>query len=297
VVSDEITKQYGSYQPIVRNQQRELGAFIQDSWRVRPSLTVNYGLRWARQDPPVNLNNVYTRPGYAGVWGVSGVGHLFSPGVLTGTAPMFNQVTPGEAGFKVRNNMNPSLGLAWQVPTLGGVMGWLSGEGAVIRAGYAISTIREDAATFAVWGNNQGRTLTLNVDPVNFPANFGPAGSVLFRNPVLPSRPAPTSPSFPLAAAATNAVADFDPNIKTGYVQSWDVGFQRQLTRDTVVEFRSVAKYGTDLWRTLNLNEINIFENGFLNEFKVAQQNLANARGCATPDPVRWPSSSGQGTG
>src|SRR5439155_18254145 len=44
--------------------------------------------------------------------------------------------------------------------------------------------------------------------------------------------------------------------------------------------------HGTDLWRTLNLNEINIFENGFLNEFKIAQQNLAVARGCSTPDPV-----------
>jgi Carboxypeptidase regulatory-like domain len=285
VVSDEITRQYGAFQPIVRNQQREIGSFIQDSWRVHPSLTVNYGLRWARQDAPVNLDSVYTRPGYAGVWGVSGVGHLFAPGALTGTAPVFNQVAPGDSGFKVRNNMNPSIGLAWQVPQ-GGALGWLTGKGAVIRAGYAISTIREDAATFAVWGNNQGRTLTLNVDPVNFPANFGPAGSVLFRNPALPSRPAPSTPSFPLAAVATNTVADFDPNIKTGYVQSWDFGFQRQINRDTVVEIRYVANHGTDLWRTINLNEINIVENGFSNEFQVAQQNLAIARGCGSPDPV-----------
>jgi hypothetical protein len=285
VVSDEITKQYGAFQPIVRNQQRELGSFIQDSWHVRPSLTVNYGVRWARQDPPVNLNNVYTRPGYAGLFGVSGVGHLFAPGTLSGSAPVFNQIAQGESGFKVRNNMNPSIGLAWQVPHTG-ALGWLTGKGAVLRAGYAISTIREDAATFSVWGNNQGRTLTLNVDPTNFPTNFGPAGSVLFRNPSLPSRPAPNSPSFPLAAVAGNSVNDFDPNIKTGYVQSWDFGFQRELNRDTVIEFRYVANHGTDLWRTLNLNEINIVENGFGNEFKTAQQNLAIARGCATPDPV-----------
>jgi hypothetical protein len=285
VVSDEITKQYGPFQPIVRNQQRELGWFIQDAWRVHPSLTLNYGVRWARQNPPVNLDSVYTRPGYAGLWGVSGVGHLFSPGTLAGTAPVFNQVVPGESGFKVRNNMNPSIGLAWQVPHTG-ALGWLTGKGAVLRAGYAISTIREDAGTFAVWANNQGRTLTLNVDPINFPANFGPAGSVLFRNAGLPSRPAPSAPSFPLAAVAGNSVNDFDPNIKTGYVQSWDFGFQRELSRDTVIEFRYVANHGTDLWRTLNLNEINTVENGFGSEFRTAQQNLAVARGCATPDPV-----------
>src|SRR5262245_34888580 len=203
-----------------------------------------------------------------------------------GTAPVFNATKQGESGFKTRNNASPSLGLAWQVPHKEGLFGLIVGDGAVIRLGYAINTIREDAGTFAVWGGNQGRNLSLNVDPTNFPAVFGAPGSVLFRNPVLPARTAPTTPTFPLAVAATNNVADFDPNLKTGYVQSWDVGFQRQVTRDTVVEFRYVGNHGTKLWRTTNINEVNIFENGFLNEFKVAQQNLAIARGCATPDPV-----------
>ena len=124
------------------------------------------------------------------------------------------------------------------------------------------------------------------MDPTNFPAQFGAPGSVLFRNPVLPSRVAPTTPSFPLAVAAGNSVTDFDPNIKTGYVQSWDIGIQRELTRDTVLEVRYVGNHGTDLWRQVNINEINIFENGFNNEFKTAQNNLALARGCASPDPV-----------
>ena len=86
--------------------------------------------------------------------------------------------------------------------------------------------------------------------------------------------------------AATNSVNDFSPNLKTGYVQSWDIGIQRELTRDTVLEVRYVGNHGTDLWRQVNINEINIFENGFVNEFKTAQNNLALARGCASPDPV-----------
>ncbi len=286
VVLDEQSKQYGPFQPIVRNHQREIGMYVQDAWHVRQGLTFNYGVRLARQNPPINLNSVYTRPGYEGLFGVSGVNNLFKPGVLTGSAPVFNAIKEGESGFKTRNNWNPSIGIAWQVPKHGGVLGWIEGEGAVLRLGYAINTIREDAGTFSVWGNNQGRTLTLNVDPTNFPSVFGAPGSVLFRNPVLPARPAPTTATFPLPVAAANSVSDFDPNIKTGYVQSWDLGFQRQLTRDTVMELRYVGNHGTDLWRSINLNEINIFENGFVNEFKVAQQNLAIARGCATPDPV-----------
>ncbi len=287
VVADESSKQYGAFQPIVRNHQREVGLYVQDSWRLHPRLTFNYGVRWDRQNPPVNDNGTYTRTGYAGVWGVSGVGNLFKPGVLAGQAPVFNAAAPGEAGYATRNKQfSPSVGLAWQVPNADGPMGWFFGKGSVIRAGYAINTIREDGSTLAIWANNQGRTLALNVDPTNFPAQFGAPGSVLFRNPVLPSRPAPATPSYPLAVSATNSVNDFSPNLKTGYVQSWDIGIQRELTRDTVLEVRYVGNHGTDLWRQVNINEINVFENGFVNEFKTAQNNLAIARGCASPDPV-----------
>jgi hypothetical protein len=287
VVADETSKQYGAYQPVVRNHQREIGLYVQDSFRVAPRLTVNYGVRWDRQNPPVNENSVYSRPGYAGVWGVSGVGNLFMPGTMTGSVPTYNATAPGESGYGIRNKQfSPSVGLAWQVPTSDSPLRFLLGKNAVLRAGYAINTIREDASTFAVWGTNQGRTLTLNVDPTNFPANFGPAGSVLFSGP-LPSRSAATaSPSYPLAIAAGSSVADFSPNLRTGYVQSWDIGLQREITRDTVLEVRYVGNHGTDLWRQVNLNEVNIFENGFLSEFQQAQANLAAARGCNVGDAV-----------
>src|SRR5262249_53240585 len=123
-----------------------------------------------------------------------------------------------------------------------------------------------------------GRTVTLNVDPTNNPEVFGPAGSVLFRNPSLPARTAPVDPTFPLAAVAGNSVNEFSPDLKIGYVQSWNIGFQRELTRDTVLEVRYIGNHGTRLWRNMNMNEINIFNNGFLSEFKTAQSNLAIAR-------------------
>ncbi len=287
VVLDDQTKQYGAFPPVVKNQQREFGLYFQDSWRLHPRLTFNYGVRWDRQNPPINLNGVYTRPGYAGLYGVSGVGNLFMPGTLTGQVPVFNSTQAGDTGYATNNKQfSPSVGLAWQAPKAGGPLGWLFGRGSVVRAGYAINTIREDASTFALWNNNQGRSLTLNVDPTNFPAQFGAAGSVLFRNSTLPSRVAPATPSFPLAVAAGNNVADFDPHLKTGYVQSWDLGIQRELTRDTVLEVRYVGNHGTKLWRQINLNEVNIFGNGFAREFKIAQNNLALARGCPAADPV-----------
>ena len=62
--------------------------------------------------------------------------------------------------------------------------------------------------------------------------------------------------------------------------QSWNFSYQRELDHhNTVLEVRYNANHGTDLWRRLGLNEVNIFENGFLNEFQIAQNNLAIARG------------------
>jgi Carboxypeptidase regulatory-like domain len=280
VVLDDATKKYGAFQPIVKNRQRETGIFVQDAWRVRNGLTFNYGMRVDMQFAPINLNGVYTRPEFAGLYGISGVGNLFSPGTLTGSVPQYNLTAPGETGYSMKPLYAPSAGLAWVVPKTGfkPLAMLLGREGStVLRAGYSINSVREDGSTFSVWGTNQGRTVTTSVDPANFASIFGAPGSVLFRNP-LPARVAPTDPTFPLAVAAGNSLADYSPDLRTGYVQSWNFGWQRELTKDTVLEVRYVGNHGTDLWRNVNLNEVNIFENGFLNEFKIAQANLALAR-------------------
>jgi hypothetical protein len=61
-------------------------------------------------------------------------------------------------------------------------------------------------------------------------------------------------------------------------VQSWNFGLQRELTKDTVMEIRYQGNHGVKLWRQVNLNEINVFENGFLKEFDIARNNLAIAQ-------------------
>ncbi|MGH9674934.1 MAG: hypothetical protein ACRD44_17310, partial [Bryobacteraceae bacterium] len=283
----EQSKTYGVFPPVTRTRQRQQGFYLQDSWRMRPGLTINYGLRWDRMLPPEDRIGIYTRPGYEGVWGVSGVGNIFAPGVLSGRVPQYFPVEPGTKGFKTFNRMfSPSFGLAWVVPKSDNpVLGLLAGSGnTVLRFGYGISSIREDAGRLGnAWGGNQGRTVTLNVDPNNFPADFGPAGSVWFRDPRLPVRAAPTAPAYPLAVLPGNNVGDFDPNLKTPYVQSWTFSIQRELAADTVLELRYVGNHGTRLWRNVNLNETNIFENGFLDEFRLAMENLRIARASQPP--------------
>jgi hypothetical protein len=149
------------------------------------------------------------------------------------------------------------------------VFHWLTGEDAVFRAGFSISTIREGMGLLeGVWSGNQGRSLSTSTSPGTTPSVF-PAGSVLFSNPSYPTL-APTSldlsfpnPTFPLAVQSGQTIEDYNPSIKPEYVESWTAGFQRQVGHNTVIEVRYVANHGVDLWSAVNLNEVNVVENGF----------------------------------
>ena len=81
-------------------------------------------------------------------------------------------------------------------------------------------------------------------------------------------------PFYPNNGLITDSVNAFDPNLKIGYVESWSFGIQREIKRDNVFEIRYVGNRGHKLWRQIDLNEINIVENGVYNEWKLAQQNL-----------------------
>jgi hypothetical protein len=62
-------------------------------------------------------------------------------------------------------------------------------------------------------------------------------------------------------------------------VQSWNIGFQRELSRNTVIEIRYTGNHGLHEWRQINLNEVNTVNNGFQSIFATAANNLLIARG------------------
>src|SRR4029077_15986072 len=64
-------------------------------------------------------------------------------------------------------------------------------------------------------------------------------------------------------------------DIQQPYTESWNLGIQRQLGESRALELRYVGSRTLRQWITVNPNEVNIFENGFLSQFKAAQQNLA----------------------
>jgi hypothetical protein len=278
VVLGEQSKTYGPNATIGRLRQREFGLYVQDSWKVRPRLTVTYGIRLENQFPFHVFNNTYTRPGYAGLYGTSGTGGLFQPGASGGAVPVLTLVTGDTAGYSPIHFPSPTVGVAYVLPKYEGLMGKLMGKESVLRGGFAIASVREQ---FTIpWSSNQGVSINTSVDPISQNTSaFGPAGSVLFSNPVLPVATVASTPTYPISLAAGSSINDYDPNLKVRYVESWNVGLQRSLTPDTVLEVRYVGNRSARAVTTLNLNEVNIVENQFLSQFQTAQSNLAIANG------------------
>jgi Carboxypeptidase regulatory-like domain len=283
LVLDEKSHQYAVTAPIDRDHMREMGMFVQDQWRIAPSLTATLGLRMEKQFAFVNEDGLYSAVSYQSLWGTSGVGNLFKPGATGGVSPTYIPATG--SSYDPPPVWAPSVGLAWQLPSHDGFLKIFTGNhsgAAVLRGGYAIATVREGMGVYqSLFAANQGITIDASTSPTTYPANFGPGGSVNFSDTTLPSRVStlPTTPSYPIAPSFTTSLNGIDPNLKMGYVQSWNLSYQREIDRNTVVDFRYSGNHGTDLWRQLNINEVNIFENGFLSDFQTAANNLAIARG------------------
>jgi len=261
---------------------REFDVFASDSWRIRPNLTLTYGLRYILQNPFYPVNNSYTTVTIPGIWGSSGVGALFSPGATGGVKSSYVQYPQGSYAYAAdKNNFAPALGVTWSPAGRGGIVGRIFGHDGdtVLRAAGTVAYERVGMSVFTgVFGANQGIALTANRDQ-----NTGNLGTLpqLLTNPGAAALPTfATAPTYPIASSVSNSVNAFDPNLQTPYAQTWTTGIQRQVSRNSAVEFRYVGSRHLDGYTTYNYNELNIVENGFLSEFRKAQANLqANIAG------------------
>ncbi|MCI0539275.1 MAG: hypothetical protein L0Z50_29055, partial [Verrucomicrobiales bacterium] len=290
---DLATRQFVTGAPLFENyRQNEFGFFGTDSWRVAPTITMNFGLRWEYQGSPYGEDNIYFSPvdGAAGVFGVSGESNVFAPGTMTGTIPSYQLHGNGRWYQRDRNNFAPSLGLAWNPamdnPWYNAIFG--GPNKSVFRAGYAINYTREGTSNWlSRVGGNPGFFADQFSSPVSPTSSlvgtpgFFAAGSLQFQNLSIqtvgqdPAAFADVGNSFVLDPATGNSVNAFQQDLQVPYVQSWYFSIQREINPSTVLEVRYEGNHAPNLWRRTNFNETNIFENGFLQEFLNAQNNLA----------------------
>src|SRR5215813_1716940 len=269
-ILDEKTNQYQYLgNQIRRGRQREWGFFGQDSWRATPNLTLTGGLRYELQLPFSVQNGIYTT-----TTGAS----------LANAKTQFVQFNDGDHAYETdKNNIAPSVGFAWGMSSKNGLLKRITGEAGqtVIRGGYSIAYERQGSNTFLNFDNNPGIifSATRNTGNGNLKTDQCPLPILLSNPSCLGAPPFTTTPTYPIVAG-TNAVSPtsqafiFDPHIQTPYAQSFTIGIQREITKDMAFEVRYVHTRNLQTWLNYNLNEIKLVENGFLNEFKLAQQNL-----------------------
>ncbi|MGA2263248.1 MAG: carboxypeptidase regulatory-like domain-containing protein [Acidobacteriota bacterium] len=283
-VINENTNKYTYNGPYTeRGRQREMGIFAQDSWRMFPNFTLTYGLRWEVQFPWTPLNNGFSWASTAEAWGPSGINNLFKPGASGGKATLLYKFDPGTHAYNVDyKSFAPSVGFAWSPKTKGGILGKILGESSqtVIRSGFAIAYNRMGMFDYEdyLFAANPGGTIdaTRNQTIGNLVSGTGTdVYPLLFRDRSrLGAPPFAASPNFPLKPAITDSINTIEPDISTPYTMSWTFGLQREISKDMAIEVRYAATRNLQTYFQRNLNEYNIVENGWLNEFRLAQQNL-----------------------
>ncbi len=260
------------------------GAYFQDRWRIKRNLTLNYGLRWEAQGPMHDVKGLAAVPDLANIFGPSN--RLFAPGDLSGNNNPTMQVgfVPYKTDWK---NLAPNFGVAWNPSWKKGILGKLAGDKkSVIRASFALIYYDEGTQFFAAnLGPNVGKTISATTlrpgqtGQTNLPAFY--TLSDIVANPLTVSNFAFTSTNYPKVfnmadqTFSGRTVSGFDPNLRAPYTENYTIGFQRELWKNTVLEVAYVGTQAHLAWRTSNLNEVDIFSNGFLQEFKNAQNNLA----------------------
>jgi len=211
--------------------QHEYGAYVQDAWKVRNNLTLQLGMRYEFYGVPFerngNLSNLLDQQPY-------------DAGPIT-----FQTVGPGTGRQMYKDeylDFEPRLGLAWD-PFKDGKSSF--------RMGYGIFHDR-------IFGNLTGN---LRGDPPfegtveNFPnANFASGAGPLVTLGQLPPPATLPAPSATVPAGSYLSATILDPNLKTPYTQSWNVGIQRDLGHSMVLEVNYVGSSSHRLLRSVDGN-------------------------------------------
>jgi Carboxypeptidase regulatory-like domain/TonB dependent receptor/TonB-dependent Receptor Plug Domain len=275
-----------------KSRQSSFSAFLSDSWRATPALTISAGVRWDLHMPFTPADQTWSLATIEDICGISGLGegpggrpcNIFNPNARSGQLiPDYDRFEPGRAAHKTNwLDFAPNVGVAWR-PNV--QEGWLKGllgdpEQATIRAGYALSYNQERIDRFTGnAGSNPGGTVNVARDlgtgyPLVLPGESYP---VLFSQRSRLGPPAfPAAPQYPIAATTANSVNIFpqDRHLKTPRVHSYSAGIQRSIGGNMAFEVRYVGNQNLNTWAEEDWNERSVFNSGFLDEFKLAQRNI-----------------------
>lgn len=227
----------------------EIDLYVQDNWKVKKNLTIDFGLRWEGKWAVSNPDNRVRRPDSPMVNGAA----------PTSTAKWVN----GRLYDNDLNNFGPSVGFAWDPFGTGKTS---------IRSNFRTAFDRIPTFLFAstVFPNMPGETIGV-VDQT-----YGQSGGRLAGlQPIAPPQVTPSSLAQP-PAFGNGTITVVDPNFRSAVTNQWSFSIQREIIKKTIVEASYFGRRGYGLMGAYNANQADIYRNGFLqgfNEVKAGGQS------------------------
>lgn len=198
-----------------------LGFFAQDEIRVRPNLTITAGVRWEYFSPLSEKHNLLSN--------FDAGGNLVQVG--SPTLPLLYH--------RDLNNFGPRLGISWNPR-----------QNLVVRAAYGVyydytpqNNLIANYTTSAGVATNPVPSLTgspyfVGAQDFNMNAWNGTETGPVFTPTVY-----------------SQSIFVTDPNLRTPYVQSWNLNIQREVSRALALEIGYVGSKGTRLTRLYDANQ------------------------------------------
>ena len=278
--------------------------YVSDTWHARPSLTVNLGLGYAIEKPPVEAsgkqvalvdggdNAVIASKYLAAKANAASLGQVYNPELgfaLIGNTANGGTHYPFNPSYK---DLSPRISVAWNPKFKDKILSDIFGESAtVIRGGYG-----------RVYGRLNGVALVLNpllgpgliqsvdcqnplatgtcgassTDTTNF--RVGTDGTSAPLPAVATNLPQPFYPGY--NGGATSSAQTLDPSLRPSTVDSFQLTIQRQITRKTLVEVGYIGRKITNEYEGVNLDNVPYMLSVGGQTFAKAYLAVEQAMGC-----------------
>ena len=220
---------------------KSFGLFVQDGYRATKRLTLNFGLRYGVVFPIKDSRNL-----------LANYESTLSNGQPGGVVQVGDGIS---SPYPTRyNNFSPRLGFAYDVFGAGKT---------VVRGGGGIIFVQPSIRTFMFSGgglNLNPTTAGLGVTPGNGSINAFLVDSTDVTQINWGAGPGPVFPSSATEgcsfASQCNVFATTQ-NLKTPYVENWNLNIQQALSSTAMLQLAYVGNHGVDLYSVRDINQVN----------------------------------------
>ena len=213
------------------NRYHDWDAYVNDSWRIKPRINLNLGLRYEyygvqhNVDPNLDSNFYF------------GTGSTVQQMIRNGSVQTVPNSSIGSLWKPDRNNFAPRVGIAWDI----------FGDGKTsLRGGYGIAYERN-------FGN-----VTFNViqNPPNYAVVSLTAPGDVATLPITLDNSGPLAGSSGTKVLPITSLRDVRQDIPTAYAHLWSASLEHQLFSGTVASVEYSGSRGADLYTIENLNRL-----------------------------------------